>query len=463
MPYTRVTRSSRGRDALKYTFGDKGHNDHKVRNEVVTPVNMLPCSDYVAQMNRYWRRAARKHTTQVLRIVQSFSVKELDPNDPMDILTANEIGQKFVEEHYQGHQALVFTQVDGKGGKIHNHIIVNDVSFVDGKGCDKLQYYQPELAKWTDEITSRYTTLDTGKKRHEKLTQAERGRRENAKWSYKDDLRERITEAMQACASVEDFMTQLQARSVVAERKSSKKKGEYFTYELTDLSKKPANEKMPASLKARSYNLGEDYGVEALEDAIKHHRKVATKPAVGSENKGSSGRTMTHDEFWALMYPNRTIPKQNIQEEIAKEDQWRAITDDTDEEIEETKGEDPEVPSTDTEEIVVEENIVSETVVPEQKDISEEVQQTEQQVKKPDEKVVNHAEQEEEKKTEPKRSKQEILMIKAMQEERKRHERGMDYTREVQRRNRVPNTSRHPDFNRLIQERKEQQGQQYGE
>ena len=38
--------------------------------------------------------------------------------------------------------------------------------------------------------------------------------------------------------SMEDFMVQLQVRGVEAERKSSKKQGEYFTYELTDLSKK---------------------------------------------------------------------------------------------------------------------------------------------------------------------------------------------------------------------------------
>ena len=456
MPYTRVTRSTRGRDALSYTFGEKGHNGHEVRNEVVTPVNMLPCSDYAAQMNRYWRRAARKHTTQVLRIVQSFSVNELNPDDPMDILTANEIGQKFVEKHYPGHQALVFTQVDGKGHKIHNHIIVNDVSMVDNKGCDKLQYYQPQLAQWTDEIASRYTTLDPGKKRREKLTQGERGRRENAKWSYKDDLRERITEAMQACTSTEDFMLQLQARGVNAERKSSKKKGEYFTYELTDLSRKPAEEKMPASLKARSYNLGEDYGVEALEDAIKHHKKTVTKPAATSSIGNASGKAMTHDEFWALMYPGRTSPGQNIQEEAVKEDQWEEITDDT-------KEDDSKPLETDTEENIEEESIVSETVVPEQKDIPEKVQQTETVEEKPEQRIVEKPEPEKEKEPEPKPTKQEILARKAMQEERKRHEREMDFTQMAQRRNRVPNSQRRPDFNRLIQERKEQQGQQYGE
>ena len=387
--------------------------------------------------------------------MQSFSVNELDPNDPMDILTANEIGQRMAEEHYQGHQALVFTQIDGKGGKIHNHIIVNDVSMVDNKGCDKLQYYQPELAKWTDEITSRYTTLDPGKKRREKLTQGERGRRENAKWSYKDDLRERITEAMQACTSTEDFMLQLQARGVNAERKSSKKKGEYFTYELTDLSRKPAEEKMPASLKARSYNLGEDYGVEALEDAIKHHKKTVTKPAAASSIGNASGRTMTHDEFWALMYPGRTLPGQNIQEEAVKEDQWEEITDDT-------KEDDSKPLETDTEGYK-EESIVSETVVPEQKDIPEEVQQKEPLEEKPEQRIVEKPEPEKEKEPEPKPTKQEILMRKAMQEERNRHEREMDFTRMAQSRNSTPNSRRRPDFNRLIQERKEQQEQQYGE
>ena len=82
---------------------------------------------------------------------------------------------------------------------------------------------------------------------------------------------------------------------------------------------------------------------------------------------------------------------------------------------------------------------------------------------KPEQRIVEKPEPEKEKEQEPKRTKQEILMLKAIEDQRKRHEREQDYTREVQRRNRVPNTARRPDFNRLIQERKEQQGQQYGE
>ena len=488
MPYTRVTRSKSGRTSLEYTYGKHGgHNGKEVRNECITPVNMIPCTDYIAQMNVFWQRAAQKHTTQVLRIIQSFSTNELDPNDPQDVLTANQIGQQMVEEHYQGHQAMVFTQTDGRGGIIHNHIIVNDVSMIDTKGCDKEQYYQPNLAKWTDAITSRYTVLDAGKKRKEKVTQTERGLRENAKWSYKDDLRARIVDAMVASTSMEDFMVQLQARGVEAERKSSKKHGEYFTYELTDLSKKPEDAKMPASLKARSYNLGEDYGVDAVEYAIKHHRKQVTKTAASDDVGGrTSGQALTYEEFLAAMYPEKKSSEQGIQDEGAEE----SIADEISEEAES----DIEAPESGTEEITDpanteseikkekeygEESNVSEPVIPEEKEVPVEGQQGEISVEKPNEnesviaeptmdksagRVSEHRAGTEATAT---LSRAEKLYLKAREEERKRIAREQDFTYEAQRDKRqnqnVPAGKKPTDFHRLIMDRKEQQDPELGE
>lgn len=278
MAYTRITRAINGTSAIKYVLKGLGHDGSLNRNEMVTPINMHNGIRYEKQMNRYWRRARSNHKVQIIRIIQSFSKKEFDPNNPADILKANEIGQALVEEHYSGRQALVCTQTDGKGGCVHNHILVNDVSMVDGKGCSKHQYYQPNVVPWTDEITSRYTILDYGDKNREKLTQAERAKRENGEYSYKDEIRERVASAMQLSACEEDFFQKLADDGVSAVKKYSKKKGEHYVYVLVDTSKIPEEAKLPNhKLHIRSYNLGTAYGPEALREHIAFYERIAIR------------------------------------------------------------------------------------------------------------------------------------------------------------------------------------------
>ena len=278
MAYTRITRAINGTSAIKYVLKGLGHDGSLNRNEMVTPINMHNGIGYEKQMNRYWRRARSNHKVQIIRIIQSFSKKEFDPNNPADILKANEIGQALVEEHYPGRQALVCTQTDGKGGCVHNHILVNDVSMVDGKGCCKYQYYQPNVMPWTDEITSRYTILDYGDKNREKLTQAERAKRENGEYSYKDEIRERVASAMQLSACEEDFFQKLADNEVHAVKKYSKKKGEHYVYELVDTSNIPEEAKLPNhKLHIRSYNLGTAYGPEALKEHIAFYERIAIR------------------------------------------------------------------------------------------------------------------------------------------------------------------------------------------
>ena len=188
-----------------------------------------------------------------------------------------------IDEHYPHRQALVCTQTDGKGGCVHNHILINDVSMNNNKGCAKEQYYQPILKIWTDEITSRYTNLDYGNEQHDKLTQAERAKREKGEYCYKDDLKQRVSSAIKHSISEEDFLRRLNENGVNATRKSSKKYSEYYVYELVDTSTIPENARLPNhKLCARSYKLGTDYGPWAL----KQHLEALENYILKSESKG---------------------------------------------------------------------------------------------------------------------------------------------------------------------------------
>lgn len=131
---------------------------------------------------------------------------------------------------------------------------------------------------WTDEITSRYTILDYGDKNREKLTQAERAKRENGEYSYKDEIRERVASAMQLSSCEEDFFQKLADNGVSAVKKYSKKKGEHYVYELVDTSNIPEEAKLPNhKLHARSCKLGTEYGPEALREHIAFYERIAIR------------------------------------------------------------------------------------------------------------------------------------------------------------------------------------------
>ena len=267
MAYTRVTRTANGHGALMYAYGKgKGHNGSDVRNDLIANVNILPGVPAEIQMQKYWNRARANHKTQVIRVVQSFSVRELNPDEPADILTANVIGQEFVQKYYPDRQAVVFTQTDGKSGLIHNHVIISDTDMTSSRGCDKQQYYQPTLAKWTDEIAGQYFELDFGDTTvPDKTTQTERAKRALGEYVWKDDLKSRITEALNESESEEDWIKNLPAHGVNIEVHDSKKRGKYYTYELMDTDGF-GDKKIPQNLKSRSYKLGTLYDAEHVQE-----------------------------------------------------------------------------------------------------------------------------------------------------------------------------------------------------
>ncbi len=243
----------------------KGHNGNEHRNAMIGYVNLLPGVDPADQMQVRWNKARKNHTTQVLRIVQSFSRNELNPDNPEDILTANMIGQEFVQKYYPDRQAMVFTQIDGKSGLVHNHVIISDTDLIASKGCTKEQYYFPKIMEWTNEIAGQYMKLDFGEKTEDKTTQTERHKREVGEYVWKDDLKSRITEAMQTSETEADWISNLTKYGVNIEVHDSKKRGRYYTYELMDTSKFPEGKKIPANLKSRSYKLGTRYDAEEIE------------------------------------------------------------------------------------------------------------------------------------------------------------------------------------------------------
>lgn len=280
--YTRITPSKNGREAIEYARGDdKGHNGNETRNLLVGSVNMVSddVMSYEDQMQIFWNKASARHSIQVRRIVGSFSEKELDPNDPNSPHKALQMASEFVTEYYPDRQAAIFIQNDGVGGKLHFHAIVNDCDMISAKGCSIEQQKSWYVEKNFDKIAEQYLVLDTGKQdAADKTTQYERNmRQENAEgknhYIWKDDLKERVTAAMSEASDRDDFLAKLTEHGVEGEYRTSKKVGDYIIYELVDTT--GFDDKIPSNLKSKSYKLGSDYGLEAL-DAQIAKKKTAT-------------------------------------------------------------------------------------------------------------------------------------------------------------------------------------------
>lgn len=346
MAYTRVTRTANGAGALAYAYGKgKGHNDHQHRNDMIANVNILPGVPTEIQMQKYWNRARANHKTQVIRVVQSFSINELNPDEPEDILTANMIGQEFAQTHYPDRQAVVFTQTDGKSHLVHNHIIISDTDMTSSKGCDKQQYYQPTLAQWTNEIAGQYFELDFGNaKTPDKTTQTERAKRELGEYVWKDDLKSRITEALNKSESEDDWIKNLPAHGVNIEVHDSKKRGKYYTYELMDTDGF-GDKKIPQNLKSRSYKLGTLYDAEHVQEYFSE--KEMEHKLHGNRNEDNEHVTVQEDET------NVTLP---VQEDVTPV-QRAAMLPDADEEDEDAP--DRKRPGSGRVEIVVPDDVTS--------------------------------------------------------------------------------------------------------
>ncbi len=307
MPYTTVSRVENGRSLLEYILQEKGHNGNAVRNMMKSSVAMNDNEDYGTQMDRYWRRARSNHKVQIIHIIQSFSPKEFSRDNPDDVLKVNMIGQDFVSEHYKDRQALICTQADGKGKCLHNHILINDVSMINSKGCDNEEYHHKNVSEWSDIIVANYIIPIEAEESAEKLTRTEILKRENKKYVYKDDIRKRVEKTMENVSSEKEFLEKLFDNGVVAKKKKrgTKDKEEYYLYELLDLSEVPEGTRLPKyNLTIKSYNLGAAYGPKAVAKAIKNKMS----PSIWRDSK-----TTSTPETSATISTTETVEKQEVE------------------------------------------------------------------------------------------------------------------------------------------------------
>lgn len=312
-----MTRTAFGADAIAYARGDgTGHNGAKTRNDYIAGVNLLPDSvvPFEQQMQPFWNKADPRHKIQIDRFIVSFSPDELDPARPESCVTALAIGCEIARRNAPDNQSAVFVQTDGAGGKVHIHILTNDVTMTDYKGLDPKAYAHFCFRPIVDEVCRQYFDLARPELAPERINQTVRGARmkneqikaENAlevrraaaagrpadikplKYIWQDDLRERIKAAAREAADEASFAQRLRLNGVELVphqgkdgslsylHQATKKQPAHYTYELTDVSS--FDRKIPQNLKSKSFKLGTDYQPEGVARLFRQQAPAAPSP-----------------------------------------------------------------------------------------------------------------------------------------------------------------------------------------
>ncbi len=290
MCYSRISHSRDGLQSLQYILEGEGH-DGGQRNLTVFPIGLADSSvkSYYKQCRELWQKASSRNLTRARNLIISFSPKELDPQKEESVIIAQQIAMEICQRAYPGHGFVCAIQSDGRGGKLHMHMVSPNVNVISHKGFTDKQTRYWYLRQITDEVCSKYFELDEGEKSYEHTSKTLRGMREanekikeentklppeeqkSLKYIWRDDIQERILNCMSGVESYDEFFSNLRQNGVDVEMVTSKKLGTFFKYTLTDTSRFTG--KIPDNRNARSYTIGNEYGVTALDAEIAKNTK----------------------------------------------------------------------------------------------------------------------------------------------------------------------------------------------
>lgn len=216
---------------------------------------------------------------QYKHYVQSFAPGETTPEQ------AQAIGRELAENNkaWQGFEVLVVTHKDRE--HIHNHFIINSVSYEDGHKIQDGPKDLENLKKQSDELCKRegLSVIDRSRPREAEqstaynkdtykiLKDAEQGKAQ----SYVQDTAIAIIEEKQTATSREAFIEQMDSRGYKVEWTDKKK-----NITFTDKEREAHGEKkckVRNSTLEKYYNI--DFSKEGLEHEFEENRASASRPA----------------------------------------------------------------------------------------------------------------------------------------------------------------------------------------
>ena len=291
MPYSKINHSHSYKKSLDYVLNGEGHDGSEYRNLLVFPVGLKDdtAESFYSQFDKLMcKKSNQKNINETRTGIISFSTSELDPDAPESPYIAAQIAIDICRTGFDGYPCVVAIQNDNLGHKLHMHLTWVNVHIETGKGfTDEMTDFR-HLRKVTNLVCPKYITVDDGSKSRERAGAGYRGmierneeiKRQNEnlpadqqkplKYIWREDVKERVLKSMKGIKSYKDFSDNLLQNGVRVEFIETKKKGLFFRYILEDTSKFNGN--IPATnLHARSYRLGPEFDVDAVDAEIERN------------------------------------------------------------------------------------------------------------------------------------------------------------------------------------------------
>lgn len=181
--------------------------------------------------------------------IESFKPGEVTPE------LAHKIGVEFAQKCFGDRfEVVIGTHLDRH--HIHNHIVVNSVSFVDGgKFRSTPKSYYNEIRKISDELCRKYELSVIEEPQHKGMHYAEWKAINEGKPTIRGQVREELDEIIKASPTMQVFWLELKRRGYVVHRRGENIK---YTSIIPPFGKRPV----------RLDKLGTDYSEEAIKQRI---------------------------------------------------------------------------------------------------------------------------------------------------------------------------------------------------
>ena len=210
-------------------------------------------------------------------IIQSFS-----PEDNITPEKAHEIGKELADSQFKGFEVFVVTHKDKD--HIHNHLVVNSVSFENGLKYNASNKSLWDIKRESNRLCERENlkTLDLEHKAEKRISSAEKRIMDRGQIPWKDELRQIIDIARERTKDLQSFREFLERN---------------FDIE-TRVTKNSISYKHPDHGKAiRGRSLGDRYNKEELENEFNGQEKSIFRDGERGTNFGYEGISDLDKEF----------------------------------------------------------------------------------------------------------------------------------------------------------------------
>jgi hypothetical protein len=210
-------------------------------------------------------------------IIQSFS-----PEDNITPEKAHEIGKELAESQFKGFEVFVVTHKDKD--HIHNHLVVNSVSFENGLKYNASNKSLWDIKRESNRLCERENlkTLDLDHKAEKRISSAEKRIMDRGQIPWKDELRQIIDIARERTKDLQSFREFLEKNFEIETR----------------VTKNSISYKHPDHGKAiRGRSLGDKYNKEELENEFNGQEKSIFRDGERRTNFGYEGISDLDKEF----------------------------------------------------------------------------------------------------------------------------------------------------------------------